>query len=735
MIKSISIKQVATFDNAGTKIDNLKKVNFIYGANGSGKTTISNFLNNSEDIKFENCNLDWENDKITALVYNKEFRDRNFGNGKLGGVFTLGEATAEEIKEIEEKVSALKEIKKEGLKKRETLEGVSKKKEELIVTFREFCWLNIYKKYENTFKEAFVGFLNKEKFKNQTLLENTNNVADLKTIEYLKEKSKTIFGERPQNLTAISTISFNRIIEIEKSDIWNKIIIGKADVNIAKLIQKLNINDWVNQGANYIQEDATCPFCQEKTISEDFRKQLNSFFDEEFVEDIKTIKRLKEEYALLTLNLINELNQIETAQKSEKNNKLDLEKFSASLKTLDSQIVANKELLSNKIKEPSRNIDLLNLEEQFKLISSIIENANSEIIKNNLIVSNYNSERNTLIKHVWKYCINEFSVQIAKFNSTNNGFATGISALKLQLQGKLDAYGTLDVEIKTLSKNVTSIQPTIDEINRLLINYGFINFKIVPAGDDGFYQIQREDGTIAEKTLSEGEITFITFLYYLQLTKGGISEETVNDERILIIDDPISSLDSNVLFIVSTLVKEIAKDIKSNIGNIKQLIILTHNVYFHKEVSYEGLNRKGEKSCFWILRKNNNKSIIHAYAEQNPIQSSYELLWREIKEWEHNSGITIQNTMRRILENFYSILGNKRDDYLINKFETLEEKNICRSLLSWTNEGSHTLPDDLYIEAPDDTIGKYIEVFKNIFYHTENKGHYLMMMGIEENEE
>lgn len=732
MIKSISIKQIATFDNDGTTIDNLKKVNFIYGANGCGKTTISNYLYDTEDTKFENCNLEWENEEIKTLVYNKEFRNRNFGNGKLGGVFTLGEATADEIKEIEEKVITLKELKKEGLKKRETLEGISNKKKELILAFKEFCWSNIYKKYESTFKDAFVGFLNKEKFKNKILLESTNNASDLKTLEYLKEKSKTIFGERPQNLTTINLSSFNRIIEIEKSDIWNKIIIGKADVNIAKLIQRLNINDWVNQGSNYLQEDETCPFCQEKTISEDFKKQLNSFFDEEFIEDIKTIKKIKEEYTLLTLNLINELNQIETTQKSEKNNKLDLEKFSALIKTLDSQIVANKELLNNKVKEPSRNIDLINLEEQFKLISDVIENANTEITKNNLIVSNYNSERETLIKHVWKYCIDEFSVQIAKFITDNSGFDTGITALKTQLQGKLDAYSTLDIEIKTLSKNVTSIQPTIDEINRLLLNYGFINFKIVPASDDGFYQIQREDGTIAEKTLSEGEVTFITFLYYLQLTKGGTSEETVNDERILIIDDPISSLDSNVLFIVSTLVKEIAKEIKSNTGNIKQLILLTHNVYFHKEVSYEGLNRRGEKSCFWIIRKSNNKSIIHSYAEQNPIQSSYELLWREIKEWQHNSGITIQNTMRRILENFYSILGNKRDDFLINKFETPEERNICRSLLSWTNEGSHTLPDDLYIEAPDDTISKYIEVFKNIFFHTENKGHYLMMMGIEE---
>lgn len=158
-------------------------------------------------------------------------------------------------------------------------------------------------------------------------------------------------------------------------------------------------------------------------------------------------------------------------------------------------------------------------------------------------------------------------------------------------------------------------------------------------------------------------------------------------------------------------------------------------MYFHKEVSYEGLNREVEKSLFWILRKNHKRSTIQFYSEQNPIQSSYELLWREIKDWEKNSGITIQNIMRRILENFFCILGNKRDDFLISKFDVQEEKDICRSLLSWANEGSHTLPDDLFIEAPDGTIVKYLKVFRDIFIYTENKGHYFRMMGIKEESE
>ncbi|WP_396159047.1 AAA family ATPase [Flavobacterium sp.] len=51
---------------------------------------------------------------------------------------------------------------------------------------------------------------------------------------------------------------------------------------------------------------------------------------------------------------------------------------------------------------------------------------------------------------------------------------------------------------------------------------------------------------------------------------------------------------------------------------------------------------------------------MHFYGINNPIQSSYELLWREIKEWENNSGITIQNTLRRILENYFSIPTSAR---------------------------------------------------------------------------
>jgi wobble nucleotide-excising tRNase len=446
------------------------------------------------------------------------------------------------------------------------------------------------------------------------------------------------------------------------------------------------------------------------------------------------IKLKSNDYLLLSQNLINELTQIENNQKNNSETKLAVDKFSAYLKTIIAQFVSNKELLSNKIKEPSRSIELISTKEQLEHIKSIIEQANMEIKKHNEIVKNYQMEKKNLITSIWKYVAESYKSEIETYRKQCDGLARGITKLNEEYAKKQLEDKALTREIKDLTKNVTSVQPTIDEINRLLKSYGFLNFEITPSEKElNHYQIKREDGTLAEETLSEGEITFLTFLYFLQLTKGATDENKITDKKILVIDDPISSLDSNILFVVSTLIKEIIEDIRVNKGNIKQLILLTHNVYFHKEVSFiNSRDMSGRNDTFfWILHKKNNISSFQKYEIKNPIQTSYQLLWQELLKKDNNSSVTIQNTMRRIIENYFKILGDYKDDSLISKFEILEEQIICKSLMSWINDGSHVIQDDLYIEWQDDVIDKYLEVFKKIFIFTNHEGHYNMMMKIE----
>ncbi|WP_293741231.1 AAA family ATPase [uncultured Pedobacter sp.] len=730
MLESITIRGIATYDPTGIKIENLRKINFIYGANGCGKTTLSKYIYDNSNPIYDACNLGWKGGlPVNVLVYNKDFRDRNFGKGKIDGVFTLGEATKEDIEKIEKMQQELADLKSRGIEKKATLLKQEETKLQEENNFKEVVWTDIYKENEDDFKDAFRGFLSKNAFKDKLLHEFHNNKESLLTVEELKEKAQIILGSTPSAMGLITSIVFNDFLEIEINGIWKRKIIGKSDVAIAGLIQKLNLNDWVNEGRNYLTEDQTCPFCQQKTINENFKKQLEDYFDETFTKDIQIVKDLSIQYSRDALNIQNLLEQIESQEKAKPDSKLNIDLFSASLKTLINQFIANKELLSNKAKEPSRSFELISTKEQLEKIQGIIDKCNLEIKSHNVIVEDYSNQKNNLINSIWKYLIDSHNGIIDSFVKKQEGLSKGIEAIKKQHQTLQEKYSELNKKIKIANKNVTSVQPSVDEINRLLKSYGFLNFEIVPSKTEANqYQILREDGTIAESTLSEGESTFITFLYFLQLAKGSTQEDTITEERILIVDDPISSLDSNVLFVVSSLIKEIIKSIKQNEGSVKQLILLTHNVYFHKEVSFvDGRTPKNGDTNFWIIRKNDNISSIQSYGMDNPIQSSYELLWKELKNTQQNSGITVQNIMRRIIENYFKILGKYADDDLIKKFTNPQEQEICRSLVCWINDGSHGLPDDLYIEQQEAILEKYINVFKQIFIEMGHEEHYNMM--------
>lgn len=732
MIERINIKEIATYDDVGIQIENLDKINFIYGANGTGKTTISKIIAEPGADEFLSCRIDWQDNlPLKPLVYNKLFKERNFNRGSITGVFTLGEASREEIEAIEAKKIELNKITENGKQKTRTREKLIQDKSTHDEEQSELLWNSIYKRYEKEFKEAFTGYLRKESFKAK-IIERLNSAEGEEIVENdILESVKTIFKGVPERINNITVPDFSRLIEIEEIDIWAQKVIGKADVDIAKLISRLNINDWVFEGVNYLEEGVeTCPFCQQQTIDQDFRKQLTDFFDEEFVQKTKSIKELSEEYQNNISNLQNLLIQVESNQKEKKETKLNIELFSSQLKTFSSILVANREILINKEQEPSRVLELMSLKEQSELIISTIGKANQRINAHNLIVLNYQIEKQNLINNIWYKVVNENRELIESGIRKSNGLQRGIESLT-NLRSEIgNAYRTLNQEIKNDTKNVTSIQPTIDEINRVLSIYGFNNFLIVPSTtEENHYQIQRQDGTLAESTLSEGEITFITFLYFLQLVKGGISEDDITEDKVIIVDDPISSLDSNILFVVSTLIKDLIKSVRSDDGNLKQLILLTHNVYFHKEVTFtNGRTSEVENTKYWILRKSGSKTSLQFYNLNNPIKNSYDLLWQELNSEHNSSSITVQNIMRRIIEHYFKLLGKYGDDDLINKFSTGEEQEICRSLICWINEGSHTIPDDLYIEQHDDTKEKYLMIFKKIFEEMNQIEHYNMMM-------
>ncbi|GAA9267939.1 AAA family ATPase [Helicobacter pylori] len=738
-ISQISLKKVATFDENGASFKDLNSINFIYGANGSGKTTTSSFLKNLAENgiedKFANSKIAWyNNESLKIEVYNKQFKEEQLRNSQVKGIFTLGKKTNENLEKIEIKKESINKENEKKIKNEASLQVLTQKKEKEEKDFADRCWEKLYKKNEEDFKETLEGFKRKEKFKEKILKEFENdkyNQSEIVGLEKLKEKIEIVFGENQTEL-ALLECNLTDFDSIENHSIWEQKIVGSGGVAIADLIKKLSNENWVAWGREYIKENSICPFCQKETITEEFKKQLESYFDTNYQESTETIKKMKEDYTNKTDEVLERLDKIVETEQKNQQTKLNTESFKRIVETLKSKINGNQQKMHDKSKEMSRSFELESTKNEIKEIRDLIDTANQQIANHNEIIKDTKNQKKNCVEQTWKFLVNEFKSDIQEYNKKYCGLEKGINNLEKAISENQEEVKKLENEIKELEKNMVSIKPIVNEINTLLKGYGFTNFGLACTEDEKSYRIQREYDQLVGETLSEGEVTFITFLYYYHLAKGSLKENDISKNKVLVIDDPISSLDSNILFIVSVLVKDLMKEAMEEKTNIKQVIILTHNTYFYKEITlleYD-LKRYQGKYSFWIIKKDNNVSKIEKF-EENPVKNSYELLWQEVKQAKENnaSWVSLQNVMRRIIEYYFRILGGfKHNDSLSECFENIEEKQVCNSFISWFNDGSHGISDDLFVQSQDTSIETYLKVFEKIFKETGHEAHYKMMM-------
>ncbi len=742
MIKRVVIKDVASFDSEGVTFDGLKKVNFVYGGNACGKTTISRVLsckNISQD--YPHCVVEWDGDPLQVLTYNKDFRDRNFLQN-IPGVFTLGHASVEAVEEIEQLNKERTRYSKNIEKLAENIASRNKEIDDLKSSRQEILWRNVYKKNEE-FKECLRGYLYKNAFEAKILEVIRGGLpSPLPNPADLRPRYQVLFaGDGAPSKRALIPDSSDLVlslIEITDNSIWRRRIIGSEDVPIAALIQQLDMADWVHRGQNLLSpESDICPFCQKHTIDESFREQLSQFFDENYIRDINCISSFRDRYAELIGCVSKYYGELLSGFKTDLVGPLDLSLFEATVQLVMDALASNLKMMTAKIKEPGVVLDFKDVRPMTEELQKMIEATNEFIQKNNDLVDNLSIEKNSLISDVWSYLGGLAQEEIKPIEKAIRGKENALAEHLRDSVAAKEGYAHLDREIKTKEGQVTSVKPAITRINNALKKFGFSGFSIQSSPTDANkYQIRREDGAWVEDSLSEGEITFITFLYYMQLVKGSNTQSDIKSPRVLVIDDPISSLDSNVLFVVSTMLKQLLKEVRDatagNESDIKQVFILTHNVYFHKEVTFISNRQKTRSDTnHWVLYKKGEISAVKAYGMDNPIKGSYELLWKELRERRGEmDNIAIQNVMRRIIENYFIVFGGLNGKELIgeNFSEDPEELAIATSFASWYDEGSHDISDDLFVEHPNILNEKYIAVFKRLFEKLGHEAHYKMMM-------
>lgn len=187
---------------------------------------------------------------------------------------------------------------------------------------------------------------------------------------------------------------------------------------------------------------------------------------------------------------------------------------------------------------------------------------------------------------------------------------------------------------------------------------------------------------------------------------------------------------------------------------IKQIFILTHNVYFHREITYDQVSRYRSVSFYMIRKYDSVRKITLCERENesdpaerenyNPVQNSYAALWDEFKEL--NSAIELRNVIRRILQYYFlQICGYEGSDIRKIVLEKNKDKFITPAEGGQPDYGKYQLASAMltYINNPQDIsdginyvedcvdVEKYKAVFKLIFEVLQQDQHYNLMMGRE----
>ena len=149
------------------------------------------------------------------------------------------------------------------------------------------------------------------------------------------------------------------------------------------------------------------------------------------------------------------------------------------------------------------------------------------------------------------------------------------------LDGDTD-HAKFIAEITRLSQPRGDAKSLADQLTRdvaRLLGRGDLTFEL----RDGKYVIQRNGG--AAEAMSEGEKTAVSLLYFL----CSLNDENAEEDLVVIVDDPVSSLDSNILVGASAhLWSELVTK-----ADTRQVFLLTHNFELFRIWSNQIDSRRG----------------------------------------------------------------------------------------------------------------------------------------------
>jgi wobble nucleotide-excising tRNase len=744
IIKINRIKNFGIFqDFVWNGLDNFKKQNLIYGWNYSGKTTLSKLFQNLEfkdkNKYFSGSEFEFtteKNNTITNYTQNDleslPYDIKVFNTNYIKRIFTFDVPNSDiqpisfylgdPLGELDKKIKKLD-------KKKAQLENIRDNRYQKIVD--EF---NNYNKTSGKFSIKAKDI--RENYLDNKLDQNKLNKGVLQEItDSIKtELSKHILSAAERDKTKAEAIAEN-IFETLKEDYSfpeNLLALSEEvkgiledtapkSIPFPELDNNSALFDWVQKGIKLHEGVMECKFCT-KTLPEHRISDLNSYYSKKLKEIQAAIVsaqiKIAKEKEKLTISFSNKKNLGNgfqyVYQKAVDNYSETAKKYETQLLTLESDLKRKNSDFFNSIS--ATKIELITFEDDFNEITKAVKAHNDWLTE-------FDENKKKALVKILNHYVAEY-LQTEDYNkkeSDKNQAVTIISNINFKISTNKADKLALEVQLKSNVKG----QKELNDILEILLHRDDIKIEIK---NDKF---TLDRGGHPASNLSEGEKSAIAFAYFLTELKALRNDDPPKlPNTIVFIDDPISSLDSNHIFQVRSLLHTFFKH-----EDYAQLFISTHNFEFFSVMLDTNIFGKikrdtseAKRPLYFIKRKDDNTSLIKKLPISfSSYKSEYVGLFFTIKEFndlenkeDFTNLIILPNAVRRFLE-LYTLMkypsDTEVDNRVKNVFNPEDKPTYNTKLLHWFSHQNQFEK----VQQHDDKILQLEGAIKELLLHIETK--------------
>ena len=661
-----------------TSLNNVldKRINVLFGRNGSGKSTIARALAEladpsrpAEEKAFEKIELDRvlsDDEKRAIHVFNEDFIDRyvKLQDDALGPIVMLGNQVgiASKIADKEKEINGLQ---REYDSLKIIFDELNDERKNISPTF---CF-----KVLKTALTAPGKWAERDSHckviasrRNSPVTEDTiKRLYDVLNTNPLTEDEYNEQNKAFEHEYALFIQSAGKsIVGFEDSTISNPLDVDALQSLLVKHIQKPELNERERELIRIVENQIdrltdvrsvfsdytvdVCPFCF-RDISRDEKTSLCTNIEHILNHEVEDYKASVREFQMQMNEHPYKYASLEALFKDEcKSVKLAIAAYNQVLNQCKMIVAERVDHLFEPFERDIRTLDLAarisDVNSAIRKLSEVVKTYNDSITERNRKAADLSCRNDRLTAH-------RYSQGIRNYITANNNLCSNTE----QLQAKDLELEKAKLDLMTLNQSLEETHTALDFINDCLAYIYFSKTRLVLEVNDKSYRLKSYGEIVKPGNVSVGERNIIGLCYYFAHLFDHIKQEDqYKNEMLLVIDDPISSFDvENKMGVMSFLRWQIGKVYKGNPKS--KVLIMSHDLKTVYDIQKLVLELTGKEHNYNELR---NKEIIPRKSSSGNV---YEWMFTSVYEYAISSNPeqnvlyhTIGNIMRRLLEAFFS---------------------------------------------------------------------------------